>query len=108
MSGKLWWYFADWALTNFCKWPEYNLVGEKAERTLLKIVHHFIIIVSKEGNCNALLASSTRTTCVEDQESVLLSQIRLHTDAMNISFNCIRHLEVDDQGNIGHIDTSSS
>lgn len=43
-------------------------MDEKAGRTLLEIVHHFIIIVSKEGNCNTLLASSTRTTCVEDQE----------------------------------------
>jgi hypothetical protein len=108
MSGKLWWYFADWALTNFCKWPEYNLVGEKAERTLLKIVHHFIIIVSKEGNCNTLLASSTRTTCVEDQKPFPLSRIQRRTDAVNIGFDCIRHLEVDDQGNIRYIDTSTS
>jgi hypothetical protein len=26
---------------------------------------------------------------------------------MNIGFNCIRHLEVDDQGNIGYIDTTT-
>lgn len=82
-------------------------MDEKAGQTLLEIVHHFIIIVGEEGDRNALLASSTRTTCVEDQERVLLSQIRLHTDAMNISFNRIGHLEVDDQGNIGHIDTST-
>lgn len=82
-------------------------MDQKVGRTLLKIIHHFIIIVGEEGNRNALLASSTRTTCVEDQEQVLLSQIRLHTDAMNISFNRICHLEVDDQGDIGHIDTST-
>jgi len=108
MPSELRWYFADWALSNFCK---NNLsvtrTPREAARTLLEVVHHFIVIIRKEGNCNTLLASSTSTTFMEDQKPLLPSPIQRRTDAMNVTFNRVRHLEVDDQRNIGHINTTT-
>jgi hypothetical protein len=41
------------------------------------------------------------------RSETIAPQVRQRTDAVNVGLDCIRHLEVNDQGNIGYIDTTT-
>ena len=59
--------------------------------TLLEIVHRLFVLVAQKRDGDTCLSGTTGTT-----------------DTMDILFDCRCHLPVDDAGDIGHIDTTSS
>lgn len=60
------------------------------EREIGQNIHKVLICITQESNRSTRFTRPTRPT-----------------DPMNVRFDRIRHLEVDDQGNVWYIDTSS-
>ena len=89
---QLRWYLGDGALGDFCESgsaqrPEGDGI---VERTLFEIIHHLVVVVRQERDRRPLFPSTPSSS-----------------DTVDVGLDCVRHLVVDDQTNVCHIDTTA-
>ena len=87
----------------------YLWTGQRDDQCVRRnYVHHFIIIVGQKGDRGTLFSSSTSTTCTATSSALMLHFTSLIlTNTMHIRLDRTRHLIVDDQTDILHVNATS-